>query len=110
MKEDICKTCGGIHCDDCGINQPLALQSELIAALGVDDMGMFDRVYIACPKCGNKIEFQSKAGVCELNEYGASDVPASIAGDIIGDEQQCQCGAVVRIDGGFMIWPVITSP
>jgi len=73
-------------------------------------MGMFDRVYIACPKCGNKIEFQSKAGVCELNEYGTSDVPASIAGDIIGDEQQCQCGAIVRIDGGFMIWPVITNP
>lgn len=33
MKEDICKECGGIHCDDCGINAEPASQSELIEPL-----------------------------------------------------------------------------
>lgn len=73
-------------------------------------MGMFDRVYIACPKCGAMVEYQSKAGDCMLNSYGINDVPPRIAGDIIGDKQECdQCGAKIRIDGSFMIWPVVTD-
>ena len=31
-------------------------------------MGMFDRVWIHCPHCGERIEEQSKAGDCGLRD------------------------------------------
>lgn len=46
-------------------------------------MGMFDTVHFTCPKCGGKIERQSKAGECRLNDYQDYAVPLSIAGALI---------------------------
>jgi hypothetical protein len=51
---------------------------------------MFDRVWIACPQCGNPIEFQSKAGKCHLIDYQAGEVPLKIAGDIAGGTAWCK--------------------
>ena len=57
------------------------------------EMGMFDRLFIRCKACGEKIEFQSKAGKCMLEEYNICDVPANIAGDLDGEAQTClNCG------------------
>lgn len=43
-------------------------------------MGMFDSVWVDCPVCGatgqKAIEFQSKSGVCTLEDYTLDDVPA----------------------------------
>lgn len=72
-------------------------------------MGMFDSVYINCPQCGQQIEYQSKAGGCNLDKYDINNVPPRIGGDIIGDEQQCRCGATIRIEGTIMIWPVVQN-
>ena len=58
-------------------------------------MGMFDSVYVPCPRCGAGVEFQSKAGKCELAQYSSTNVPAIIAADIDGDQWRCDCGALV---------------
>lgn len=71
-------------------------------------MGMFDRVWIGCPKCGNSIEFQSKAGDCTLADYNLDAVPTKIAGDIIGDEELCpKCHSLIKIGGKVLIYPYI---
>ena len=62
-------------------------------------MGMFDRVWIACPKCGNAVEFQSKAGHCLLTDYTDTSAPQEMLRDIEGDVGYCeQCGSSVTID------------
>lgn len=45
-------------------------------------MGMFDSVFVPCPICKKLIEFQSKAGECNLKKYHYTSVPANIAMDI----------------------------
>ncbi|WP_156829747.1 hypothetical protein [Methylovulum miyakonense] len=45
-------------------------------------MGMFDSVYVPCPKCGELNEFQSKGGDCLLNEYTLENAPANVLLDI----------------------------
>jgi len=47
-------------------------------------MGMFDSVFAPCPVCGKLLEFQSKAGKCDLKKYTHTSVPAEIAADLIG--------------------------
>lgn len=60
-------------------------------------MGMFDSVYVKCPECKEQVEFQSKAGHCNLDSFNsASDLPAVIAADLEGESRQCQgCGDMV---------------
>jgi hypothetical protein len=52
-------------------------------------MGMFDTVHFECPKCGNKMDTQSKGGPCELKNYSADNVPLGVAADITGMQQWC---------------------
>ena len=60
-------------------------------------MGLFDRVYIHCPQCGKRLEFQSKAGRCVLAEYDEDCVPVVIAKSISGDVEECpRCGTRVK--------------
>ena len=58
-------------------------------------MGCFDSVYADCPKCGEQIELQSKAGHCHLDSFPAYNVPVIIASDVNGDSVFCECGAEV---------------
>lgn len=60
-------------------------------------MGMFDSVFVRCPKCGGDVEFQSKAGPCELRRYSADSVPPEIAESITGDVSSCSCGERLKI-------------
>lgn len=48
-------------------------------------MGLFDSVDIECPVCGKTIEFQSKAGDCDMTIYSLDDAPDSILFDIMND-------------------------
>ena len=52
-------------------------------------MGMFDSVFVRCPKCSNKIEFQSKAGDCFCYKYTLYDCPDIIAADLNGEYEYC---------------------
>ena len=61
-------------------------------------MGMFDSVIVNCPECGTAVEFQSKAGCCELKRYSHRSVPQEIAIDIDGQHQFCKaCGEKVEL-------------
>jgi len=52
-------------------------------------MGMFDTIRIKCPKCGNYIEEQSKAGDCLLNTYDLEEAPVALIQDVSGIEYEC---------------------
>lgn len=65
-------------------------------------MGMFDSVWFKCPKCGNQVEKQSKAGECVLKNISPDDVPVDIAVDINGDILCCEeCDKTFTI----FVWP-----
>ena len=67
-------------------------------------MGCFDRVYITCPKCYHKVEFQSKAGRCAMAEFDEDRVPLDIAADIEGDYSICShCKSKVYAEKAFPI-------
>lgn len=56
-------------------------------------MGMYDYVRVKCPKCDNSIEFQSKAGPCNLTGYSVHCVPVAVAWSLNGQSQVCDiCG------------------
>lgn len=52
-------------------------------------MGMFDRVWINCPKCMTSHELHSKRGSCHLQNYSAVSVPFEIASDLEGQTFMC---------------------
>jgi hypothetical protein len=52
-------------------------------------MGMFDRVWAACPHCETRLELQSKGGRCSLYDYTLYDAPANVLGYMEGDEVTC---------------------
>ncbi len=60
-------------------------------------MGMFDSLWVKCPKCKREIEFQSKAGECLLWNYNISDVPGEIIASLNGESETCECGHTVTI-------------
>jgi hypothetical protein len=61
-------------------------------------MGMYDSVYIPCPKCGVKAELQSKAGNCLLVKYELDNAPPAILGDLSDTQYVCHvCGANISI-------------
>jgi len=57
-------------------------------------MGMFDRIWLSCPACGNPVEFQSKAGECSLADYsypeGVGKIPPAVLADLDGQVETCQ--------------------
>lgn len=64
-------------------------------------MGMFDTVVARCPECGQELEFQSKAGPCDLKRYKSTSVPPEIACSLSGDTMSCsKCGCLVEITYG----------
>jgi hypothetical protein len=60
-------------------------------------MGLFDSIFVICPQCGGRIEFQSKAGACQMSGFTSDRVPASIADDLNGSIRHCKYGHAVRL-------------
>ncbi len=62
-------------------------------------MGMFDRVLVTCPDCSEEIEFQSKAGHCNLDRFYVpkGTVPMIIALALEGQTEECECGCIVTL-------------
>ena len=52
-------------------------------------MGMFDSLYIKCPKCRKLLQLQSKSGSCGLNAYTKRNLPAQVAFGMIGLIVKC---------------------
>ena len=53
-------------------------------------MGMFDSLFIKCPKCGKEMEWQSKSGPCCLDSYTPKNLPVDVARDLEYDIVGCQ--------------------
>lgn len=62
-------------------------------------MGMFDSIYVDCPKCKAPIEFQSKSGACCLRDYSLWNVPPEVVAGT--REVKCRCG---------MTWKLVLPP
>ena len=61
-------------------------------------MGMFDSVNVRCPECEAVVEFQSKAGACNLSEYSTDRVPLVIALSLHNTVEVCgSCNSTVQI-------------
>lgn len=58
-------------------------------------MGLYDSVYVKCPKCGKRSELQTKVR-CDMKTYDGESVPADIAKGVDGDEFNC-CGTTWRV-------------
>lgn len=59
-------------------------------------MGMYNSLYVQCPQCNHRIEFQSKAGNCSLDRYKLQNCPPEIALDLDRESKECDhCGSVV---------------
>jgi len=69
-------------------------------------MSMFDRIWVNCPQCGEKVEFQSKAGPRELFDYNLDNAPSAILGEIVGTWEQCKCGKKMKLEGKVIIFPI----
>ena len=49
-------------------------------------MGMFDSLFVKCPKCNKELEFQSKSGPCCLlkcKKFLPPDIAVGMDGDIV---------------------------
>lgn len=53
-------------------------------------MGMFDSVYVKCPNCETEMEFQSKAGDCQMQGFDYRAVPVAIAEHLDGKVLTCR--------------------
>lgn len=49
---------------------------------GAVAVGMFDSVYVPCPKCGKTHECQSKSGECLLDDYTLENAPADVLSNV----------------------------
>lgn len=62
-------------------------------------MGIFDSLYIACPNCGEPMEFQSKAlDDAYLRRFTLQDCPPEILCDVMNDPRYHEkCGQWVAL-------------
>jgi hypothetical protein len=73
-------------------------------------MGMFDRVYTKCPKCGERVECQSKSGPCDLDEYESLELaPANVVAGILGgggwtECDKCKAWLIIEPTGFKVTW------
>jgi len=63
-------------------------------------MGMFDSVWVKCPKCGKEEEFQSKSGKRLCDHYDLSNCPDDVFQDINRHSpHDCvKCGTLFAVD------------
>lgn len=63
-------------------------------------MGMYDSVFVNCPKCNKQNEFQSKSGGCFLDEYTLEDCPEDVLQNVNRHSPtKCdECGCMYQVD------------
>jgi len=62
-------------------------------------MGMFDSVYVKCPKCETENEFQSKSGDCLCSNYTLENCPEDVLFDVNRHSPyRCECGILYEVD------------
>lgn len=62
-------------------------------------MGLYDTVWVKCPKCGKEKGFQSKSGPCELIDIGLDKCPDDILSNVNRHSPYtCECGVEFEVD------------
>jgi len=62
-------------------------------------MGMYDSVWVKCPKCSKEYEFQSKSGDCVLDNFNLEECPENVLKDVNRHSPcECECGTMFRVD------------
>jgi ribosomal protein L37E len=63
-------------------------------------MGVYDTVWVKCPKCGEESGFQSKSGECILRDYTLKNCPNDVMMDINRHSPNtCRdCGTVFEVN------------
>lgn len=73
-------------------------------------MSCFDSVWVNCPRCGKQVEFQSKAGECNLHDYTLETVTQApeVLGSLSRQTETCShCNASVGIQVIMMAQAVL---
>lgn len=61
-------------------------------------MGVFNTIWVDCPRCDKPVEFQSKSGSCSMASYHITRMPVEDFSGIAGDQVCCDhCGFVVGV-------------
>jgi hypothetical protein len=61
-------------------------------------MGMFDSVYLRCPRCGStKNELQTKVGECLMREFTVYTAPPKVLAALDGESVICECGETLTL-------------
>ena len=61
-------------------------------------MGMFDAVWVPCPNCGKPMEWQTKAGACNMDSYTLETAYPELLTDIMNDARYHEtCGQWVAL-------------
>lgn len=65
-------------------------------------MGCYDSVMVPCPKCGERREFQSKSGDCNLASYNLEEAPVDVLADVNrhGARRCDGCGTLFEVGPG----------
>lgn len=62
-------------------------------------MGMYDSVWVKCPKCDTENEFQSKSGDCSLDHYTLENCPEDVLINVNRHAPiHCECGTMYSVD------------
>ena len=62
-------------------------------------MGVYDTVWVKCPKCGFENDFQSKSGDCILANFNLDNCPENVLLNVNRHSPcVCKCGAVYDVD------------
>lgn len=74
-------------------------------------MGCFDTVWIPCPRCGHRNEFQSKAGSCSLYDFDLAEAPIELQADVHGEVTDCSaCSAQFKVVVQSIATTVLVGP
>ena len=61
-------------------------------------MGMFDSVFVSCPRCGEDNEIQTKNGKCILGRYDLVNAPPEVLLGVKGNHECDSCGEWFNIN------------
>jgi hypothetical protein len=62
-------------------------------------MGFYDTVIADCPNCGEKHEFQSKSGDCNMSVYTLENCPKDVMLNVNRHSpMKCTCGVHLTIN------------
>lgn len=62
-------------------------------------MGVYDSVWVNCPKCGTENEFQTKSGDCLLENYNLENCPDDVLADVNRHSPcKCECGTLYEVN------------